>query len=129
MRVFATKSFGRFSRKERIDNDRLCDAVERAERGLIDADLGGRVIKQRLARKGQGRSGGYRVLLVYRKRVRAVFLHGFAKNERDNIDDDELVRLQRAADEMLSWSDKQVETLVSAGEWMEIECSDKEDRA
>jgi hypothetical protein len=128
VRVFATKSFDRFSRRERIGSDRLREAVDRAERGLIDADLGGGVIKQRLARKGQGRSGGYRVLLVYREGVRAVFLYGFAKNERENINDDELARLRRAGDEILSWRDKRVEALVAAREWTEIECSDQEER-
>jgi hypothetical protein len=124
LRVLLTKSFGRFARKERIGEDRLCDAVERAERGLIDADLGGDVIKQRIGRKGHGRSGGYRVLIVYRPSVRAVFLYGFAKNERDNIDDDELVRLRRAAAEMLGWSNQHIDELVAVGEWTEIECGD-----
>lgn len=71
--------------------------MQRAERGLIDADLGGGVIKQRVARPGQGRSGGYRVLLAYRRKTRAVFLFGFAKNERDNIEDDELATLRDIA--------------------------------
>jgi hypothetical protein len=124
VRVFTTKSFARFGRRERIDKDRLCEAVERAERGLIDADLGGGVVKQRLARKGQGRSGGYRVLIVYRAQERAVFLYGFAKNERDNIDDDELARLRRAAEEMLTWNDRQIAVLLAAGEWTEVECRD-----
>ena len=62
----------------------LRDAVERAERGLVDADLGGGIIKQRVARTGQGRSGGYRLLIAYRSGDRAVFLYGFGKNERDN---------------------------------------------
>lgn len=78
MRVYATKGFARFSRRERIDQDRLREAVERVERGLVDANLGGGVIKQRVARKGQGRSGGFRVLIVYRPGRRAVFLYGFA---------------------------------------------------
>ena len=68
----------------------LCEAVGRANRGLLDADLGGGVIKQRLARRGQGRSGGYRVLIAYRARVRSIFLYGFAKSERENIEEDEL---------------------------------------
>jgi hypothetical protein len=112
----------RFSRKERIDDDRLCEAVERAERSLVDADLGGGVIKQRIARKGQGRSGGYRMLIVYRSRGRAVFLYGFAKNERDNIDRDEFTRLRRTADEILKWKDRQIAELMAAGEWTEIQC-------
>jgi hypothetical protein len=59
--------------------------VRRADRGLVDADLGGGVIKQRVARTGQGRSGGYRMLLAYREGHRAVFLYGFSKSERENI--------------------------------------------
>jgi hypothetical protein len=86
----------------------LCEAVERAERGLIDANLGGESYQAKARAQRSGCSGGYRTLLVYREAVRAVFLYGFVKNERENIDDDELVRLRRAADEILSWSDKQV---------------------
>jgi hypothetical protein len=57
---------------------------------LVDADLGGGIIKQRVARRGQGRSGGYRTLIAYSAEARAVFLYAFAKNERDDIDDAEL---------------------------------------
>ncbi len=90
MRIFKTKWFARFARRERISDSSLCEAVQRARRGLVDADLGGSVIKQRIARPGQGRSGGYRVLIAYRPEARAVFLYGFAKSERDNVDDEEL---------------------------------------
>jgi hypothetical protein len=62
LRVFKTKEFARFARREDVDDERLCEAVDRAERGLVDADLGGGIIKQRIARKGQGRRGGYRTL-------------------------------------------------------------------
>ena len=85
MRLYLTKWVTRFVRRERIGNGSLVQAVARAELGLIDADLGGGIIKQRVARAGQGRSGGYRVLIAYRADERAVFLYGFAKRERDNI--------------------------------------------
>lgn len=94
MRVFKTKWFARFARDERITDHSLSDAVARAERGLIDAELGSGVIKQRVARAGQGRSGGYRVLVAYRTKERAVFLYGFAKRERENIERDELATLR-----------------------------------
>jgi hypothetical protein len=97
LRVFKTKSFARFARSERIRDAGLGEAVRRAERGLVDADLGGGVIKQRLARPGQGRSGGFRVLIAYRARVRSVFLFGFAKNALANVDDDELATLRDIA--------------------------------
>jgi hypothetical protein len=84
----------RLVRRQRMPGDALSEAVRRAESGLIDADLGGGVIKQRVARPGQGRSGGFRVILAYRREARAVFLFAFAKSERDNIDDDELATLR-----------------------------------
>jgi hypothetical protein len=79
MRVLETRSFARFARRAAISDVSLCEAVDRAEKGLIDADLGGGIIKQRVARTGQGRSGGYRTLIAYRSRRRSIFIHGFAK--------------------------------------------------
>jgi hypothetical protein len=89
VRIYKTKEFGRFARREKINDVALCEAVDRAERGLIDADLGSGLIKQRVARPGQGRSGGFRTLLAYRAASRTVFVYGFAKSERGNIDPDE----------------------------------------
>jgi hypothetical protein len=94
VRIFKTKWLRRFARRERIADASLREAIGRAERGLVDADLGGGIIKQRVARPGQGRSGGYRMLIAYRAEARAVFLYGFAKNERDNIDPDDLLTLR-----------------------------------
>ena len=90
MRIFELKAFHRFARRERIASAALREAVERIDRGLIDADLGGGLIKQRVARPGAGRSGGYRVLLAYRRKARTVFLYGFAKSDRDNIEEAEM---------------------------------------
>lgn len=94
MRIFKTKWLVRFTRRERIADDSLREAIARAENGLVDAELGGGVIKQRVARAGQGRSGGYRMLVAYRVGERAVFLYGFAKGERENIGPDELLTLR-----------------------------------
>ena len=94
MRIFITRWFARFARRERITEGGLWEAIDRAERGLVDADLGGGIIKQRVARSGQGRSGGYRMIVAYRTGVRAVFLYGFAKRERENIDPDDLLTLR-----------------------------------
>jgi len=90
--------FACFAREERLDDRRLCETIARAERGLIDAELGGYLIKQRVARPGGGRSGGYRTVIAYRASQRSVFLYGFAKNERDNIGDREL-------DDLKNWQD------------------------
>jgi hypothetical protein len=94
VRLFKTKWFARYARKAGVSDQCLREAIERAERGIIDADLGGGLIKQRVARTGHGRSGGYRMLVAYRAQRRVVFLYGFAKNEKDNIEPDELASLQ-----------------------------------
>ena len=94
MRIFKTRWLVRFARRQRIADRSLVEAIERAGRGLIDADLGGGLIKQRVARPGQGRSGGHRMMIAYRAGDRAVFLYGFAKSERDNIDPNELLTLR-----------------------------------
>jgi putative transcriptional regulator len=80
----------RFVRREGLDHASLLEAIARAERGLVDADLGKGLIKQRVARAGKGRSGGYRTILAYRRGTRSIFLYGFAKSERANIGPDEL---------------------------------------
>ena len=111
MRLFKTKWFMRYERQERLEDHSLCDAIERAERGLVDADLGGGIIKQRVARTGQGRSGGYRLLIAYRSGKRAVFLYGFAKSERDNIEADEMETLKEIG---AAWLEAKIESLEYA---------------
>ena len=108
MRIYKTKLLARFADKERIADDSLSEAIDRAARGLVDADLGGGIIKQRIARPGRGRSGGYRMLVAYREGNRAVFLYGFAKNERENISQDELQTLREIGANWLQASEKQI---------------------
>jgi hypothetical protein len=108
-------------RRSSVDDGMLCEAVKRAERGLIDADLGGEVIKQHVGRKGQGRSGGYRMLIAFRSETRSVFVYAFAKNEQDNIDDDQLQTLRELAAEWLSMSEKQIENALKGGQIDEVD--------
>ena len=82
MRIYCTKWVARFIRRERIVDRSLQMALERATAGLIDADLGGGLVKLWVARDGQGRSGGYRMLLAFRAGDRAVFLYGFMASPR-----------------------------------------------
>lgn len=114
--------FVRFARKEKISDRALCDAVTRAEKGLIDADLGGGVIKQRVARPGAGKSGGYRTLILYRSGERAVFAFGFAKSGMDNIDEKDEARLKMLAELTLGFSDPEITELVAAGKLEEVMC-------
>jgi len=120
LRVLKNPWFARFARKERISDAVLCDAVARAEMGLVDADLGGGLIKQRVARPGSGKSGGYRTLVLYRNGERAVFAFGFAKSAMDNIDDKDEGRLKALAETTLGFSDLEITMLVEAGKLIEV---------
>jgi hypothetical protein len=127
VRIFKTRWLARFGRRERIADESLRDAIERAERGIIDADLGGGLIKQRVARAGQGRSGGYRMLVAYRVQDRAVFLYGFAKSERENIDPDQLIELRKIAAGWLDRTTKQIERVLEEGALEEIRYDSQSD--
>ncbi len=120
MRVFKTKWFGRLAKREGIEDRSLTDAIERAERGLIDADLGGGLIKQRIARPGRGRSGGYRTIIAYRAKDLAVFLYGFAKSDRENITREELASLRVFANRWLLADGKQIAHSIREDEIQEV---------
>ena len=125
MRIFQNKAFLRFAKKAGIGDAVLCEAIRDAERGLIAADLGGGVIKQRIARPGQGKSGGFRTLIVFRAGARAFFVYGFAKNEMDNIGPDELVALKKLATALLAYDDKAIARVIASGTLAEVICDEK----
>ncbi len=122
MRTFKTKPFARFARREGVGEGALCDTVERIANGQIDADLGGGIIKQRIARPGQGRSGGVRALLVLRHREYAFFVHGFAKSDRENLRRNELGAVRRLAGEMLGLDEASLELMLANGTISEVDC-------
>ena len=127
MRIFKTRWFTRFARGERITDGGLSQAIARAGQGLIDADLGGGVIKQRVARPGRGRSSGYRLLIAYRAQHRAVFLYGFAKRARENIDPDELVTLREIAAKWLAADAKHIAQALNEGVLQEVTYDEKKE--
>ena len=124
MRVFKNKPFARFARKSGLTDASLWAAVVNAERGLIDADLGGGVVKQRIARAGGGKSGGFRTIILFRAGARAFFVHGFAKNEQDNIRDDELATFKLLAVRLLAYDDAALAQAIAAGVLMEVKSDD-----
>lgn len=87
---------------------------------MLDANLGGNVIKQRIARAGQGRSSGYRTIIIFRKEDKAFFVYGFAKNAQDNISKGELKAFKRAAKELLALSDEQIGLLLANKALIEV---------
>lgn len=126
MKVFKNAWFGRFARKEKISDAVLWEAVERAEKGLVDADLGSGVIKQRIARPGAGKSKGYRSIVLYRTGEKAFFVYGFSKSELGNIRDDELEQFKKAARITLALTDEQIRLLVANDQLEEVYGNEQE---
>jgi len=119
--VLKTKPFARFARKAGISDTDLWETACAVSAGAIDADLGGGVIKQRIARAGQGKSGGFRSIILFRRRQREVFVYGFDKKDRANIDAKELEGFRELADVILSYSEDTLERLVKGGALGRIE--------
>ena len=117
-RVFKTRYFNR--QMKSLDDSALCAAVEEMMQGLIDADLGGYIVKKRVALPGRGKSGGARTIVATKKGSRWFFLFGFAKNDKANITASELERLQSFASDLLSLSDKLLDEVVKEGKLVEI---------
>jgi len=127
MRIFKTRYFARFARQEGILDDTLAKAIRDAESGLIAAELGSGLIKLRVARPGRGKSGGYRTLIAYSRGRRAVFLLGFAKNERENIDPKQLADLKNAATDILSQTDTALDRQIEEGRLQEVDYDHEKD--
>jgi len=121
MRIFKTVPFARFARKAAVGDEQLKKAMADVEHGLVDADLGGGVLKQRIARQGAGKSGGFRVIVLFRHGERAFFVHGFAKSDQSNISGDELAAFKMLAAEMLAYRDEALSAALRSGALMEID--------
>ena len=125
MRIFISRWFQRFARKERIASAALCEAVARAENGQIDADLGGEVIKQRIARPGRGKSKGYRTIILFRRGEMAFFVYGFSKSQRASLDPDEERQFKDAAKHVLALTEKQLGELLKKGDFEEVKANEQ----
>ncbi|GAC1338834.1 MAG: type II toxin-antitoxin system RelE/ParE family toxin [Beijerinckiaceae bacterium] len=126
LKVLKTKEFARLARKAKLSDSILCDAIERAERGMVDADLGSEVIKQRIARPNQGRSGRFRAILLYRAGERAIFAFLFAKSDRENLSEIEEEVYRDLAKRVLSLPDAKFKVLIEQRGWQEIDCKKHE---
>ena len=122
-RVFKTRHLARWMRKTELTNPALCKAVAEMAEGLIDADLGGNVLKKRVALPGRGKSGGVRTLVATRRGTRWFFVFGFEKNDRTNISDIELDGLQSLASDLLARNGRQLDEAIAEGVLLEI-CHD-----
>ena len=121
MRIFKTKLLARFATREHLGDAGLVAAIRDAKNGLLGADLGGGIIKQRVARAGKGKRGGYRMLIAFRSGDRAIFLYGFAKSDRDNIDAAELLSLREIGAYWLAADKNMMLQAIEDGLLIEVE--------
>ena len=122
-RVFKTRYFSRWIRKTELSDEALCSSVVEMAQGLIDADLGGGMVKKRVRVSGRGKRGGARTLVATNKGNRWFFVYGFEKNDRANIADDELEALKELAEQLLARTGKQLAEALKDGTLSEI-CHD-----
>jgi hypothetical protein len=120
LRIFMIKTFARFAKKQKITVAMLRAALADLAVGKGTADLGLELFKQRMAGKGKGKSGGYRALVAYRAEWRAVFLLGYAKADKDDIDPAERAALHIIAVDFLALSEDEADDKVAQGEWTEV---------
>ena len=116
MRILKTRTLAKFARQNGISDASLVAVVDDAMQGLIDADLGGHIIKQRIARPGRGKRGGFRMLIGFL----AIFLFGFAKNERENIDGDQLKTLREIVATWFAADEKKIARALADGILIEV---------
>jgi len=126
MRIFKNKRFAKFAKKECISDAKLCEVVKDIEAGKIDADYGGGVIKQRIARPSEGKSGGYRAIILYRLGDKAFFVYGFSKSDQENIDETDERELKKLAKAVFTLSDGEIAKMVKKGVFKEVICDDTE---
>ncbi len=120
MGVYKTKEFSRFARKAGLKDVALVEAAEAVATGRWDADLGGGVFKQRIAREGGGKSGGFRTIILFRFGGHGFFVHGFAKNEKPNVTPRELRALKALAGIFLGLDPEALHKATAAGEIVEV---------
>lgn len=121
MRIFKTKHFARLARRSKVMDGILRDGVTRAEAGQIDAQLGKFLIKQRVERPGEGRSGGFRAVMVFKTGDMTVFLHLFPKSSQENLSLEELDVFRELAKYFAALSEIDISRLVAKKEWIEVD--------
>jgi hypothetical protein len=126
-RLLKSRGFERAARKDGLTDRALCKAAAEIEAGLIDARLGGFLLKKRVAKAGRGKRGGFRIIVAHRQGDRLMCLFMFHKNERDNISEKERVALSELGDEYMSLTAKQLEQLIAGGVLIEAKCGGDED--
>jgi hypothetical protein len=120
MRIFKTNWFAHFAKKEQIGDRKLSEIVTELEEQQFEADLGGGVIKKRLARPGQGKSGGFRLIICFRSESRTLFIYAYAKSDQSDIGPSDLKTFRAAAHHLFALTDRELDQAVAAGRLLEL---------
>lgn len=126
MLIFKHKRFHLWTKSEKLPDKLIKEAVQEMCDGLYDANLGGGVYKKRLPRSGQGKSGGYRTLILFKSGDIAIFVYGFAKNEKENISPREREAFKMLARYYLNLSDEELFDLIQNGELIQVKYHEKQ---
>jgi hypothetical protein len=120
MKNFMTKHFAKWAKKQNIPENELHQALEEIRSGKFEANLGGHIYKKRIRFEGRGKSGSGRTIVCYQKGDKAIYVHGFAKNEKSNLSQKELIAFKEFAGVLLGLSDEQIKVAIQAGDFIEV---------
>ena len=112
MKILSTKWFNKWAKKSKLDGNDLIEAVGNLEKGLSTANLGNHLFKVRVKKAHSGKSSGFRTIVVYQKNNKAIFLYGFEKNEKSNIDNSELQYFKKFGNDLLNINKEQVDNFI-----------------
>ena len=128
-RILKFKPFVRFARKSDLPDEALIEASDEIEKGLVEADLGGGVFKKRIARAGEGKSGGYRAIVFFKAGDKTFFVHIFAKSDEDNISPKELKDFKKLAGVVLRMREDEIKKQIKSGYLTEVKRDEKENKS
>jgi len=124
MKTLTTKWFKKWTKKSKLKNQNLLDTISNLQDGLSSSDLGSNLFKVRVKREHGGKSSGFRTIVIYKKDDRAIFLYGFGKNEKDNINKTELLYFKKLGNDLLDLSLEQIEELIEKKSLFDIEVAE-----
>jgi hypothetical protein len=120
MKELMTKQFSKWVSSQNIAEDELSEAISEIQTGQFEANLGGHLYKKRIAFEGQGKSSSGRTIVCYKKDDRAIFIHGFAKNEKTNLSKKELTALKEFSKILVGFSEKEIAIAIENGDLIEV---------
>ena len=120
MRILKTRSFKKWATRESLTDKHIAKAVAEMEQGLVDAELGGGLVKKRIAMGSRGKRAGARTIIAYQRHDKAFFVYGFKKNEKSNLDVTELVSLKQLGELLLNFSEAKLKSALVVGELYEV---------